>query len=331
MLPSSSSSVASVFSVRLLLAALLLFGSEVLVWTNPPGHTLLDWLFIIPCYLALSAVLLDFTLRYRVRDLFGSLVLAGLYSLAAALLINPQSSLIEMPRTLVTRVMGAHGLLAAEMIGLFLLLSGGSTPKMRFLWIGCIIVGLAWGFWVKGWPVDEGYGEVSLTTMLLYGVGGLALLRLLLMAAGRTTGGLMPETLLLSRQGWGAVTLVLGIGLIIRLVQGVIDSTSLIIVPLLLLLCWAILWFRERAKGRTLLDGRIPVSPLPLGTYLLASALFLGIAVFAYNLPPMQAGDVTPVALIGLGFTAYGMVWLPTVAIVLGARAYLRQIQTRQL
>src|SRR5512134_3791736 len=110
--------------LRLLLAALLAYGSEVLVWTNPPGRPLLEWLLFAPGYLVLASILLDFVVRYRVRDLFGVLILAGFYSLSAALLLNPESMLIDMPRTLVTRVMGAHGLLAAEMIGLFLALTG---------------------------------------------------------------------------------------------------------------------------------------------------------------------------------------------------------------
>src|SRR5258708_776960 len=95
----------------ILLALLLMFGSEILVWTNPAGRPILEWLLLIPGYVALSAVLLDFTVRYRIRDLFGVLLLAGIYSLSSALILNPASTLTDLPRTLVTRVMGAHGLI----------------------------------------------------------------------------------------------------------------------------------------------------------------------------------------------------------------------------
>ncbi len=77
--------------VYILLALLLMFGSEILVWTNPPGRPLLQWLLLIPGYLALSAVLLDFTVRYRVRDVFGALLLTGVYSLGER--ARPQSGI----------------------------------------------------------------------------------------------------------------------------------------------------------------------------------------------------------------------------------------------
>src|SRR5689334_22084263 len=151
---------------RVLLALVLMFGSEILVWTNPPGRPIWEWLLLIPGYLALSAVLLDFIVRYRVRDLFGALLLTGIYSLASALVLNPTSTLNDLPRTLFTRVMGAHGLIAAEMIGLFLALTSGGQQSRRNLLSGCVVVGLAWGIWVKTWPVEESFGAVSLVTML---------------------------------------------------------------------------------------------------------------------------------------------------------------------
>src|SRR5262245_44167139 len=161
--------LSSVWLVRLMLVALLMFGSEILVWVNPPGRTLVDWLLLIPGYVALAAILLDFTVRYRVRDLFGALVLTGIYSLLAALVLNPQYAFLDLPRTFITRVMGAHALLGAEMFGLFLALTGGNSRRVRRLLLaGCLIVGLAWGFWVRWWPVDEGYAQVSLLTMLAY-------------------------------------------------------------------------------------------------------------------------------------------------------------------
>ena len=104
----------SVVSLYILLALVLLFGSEILVWTNPTGRPIWEWLLLIPGYLALSAILLDFGIRYRVRDVFGVLMLTGIYSLASALVLNPASTLNDLPRTLFTRVMGSHALIALE-------------------------------------------------------------------------------------------------------------------------------------------------------------------------------------------------------------------------
>lgn len=362
---------------RLLFGLLLLFGSEILVWTNPPGRALTDWLLIIPAYLALSAVLLDFTVRYRVRDLFGLLVFTGLYGLIAALVINPASTLIDMPRTLFTRIMGAHALLGTEMFALFLALTGGRR-RLRGLLAGCVVLGFTWGIWVKGWPIDEGYGAVEMTTMLLYGSGMLGVIGGVLYMGGKADTQLRVPThdrdsvgtpflasdletpsqphpqageeythvdslpvygegrggvndLRLSRRTWLIVAIIL-IGLLaLRLAQGLIDTGWLAVIAMLTVLGWAMLWFRGRAQGETLLDGHIPINPLPFSAFIRSGILFLLLAVGGYNLPPLQLDTLTPLSLIGLAFTAYGLTWLPTVSVYLGFRHYLRQIEARRL
>jgi hypothetical protein len=325
----------------LLLALLLMFGSEILVWTNPVGRPIWEWLLLIPGYLVLSAVLLDFIVRYRIRDIFGALLLTGIYSLSAALILNPSSTLNDLPRTLVTRVMGGHALIAAEMIGLFLVLTGGGQSRRNLL-IGCVIVGMAWGIWVKNWPLDEGFGAVSLPVMMSFGAGGIVLIAayvygVLPRTSTPTTAIINSEpndplsVLLLNRRGWLIVAAVLGVLLAVRLLQGQLSNIGLLLCPVLLVLCWGILWFRGRKRGDTLMDGRVPIRPLGLSNFLVAVVLFLGVAIFAYNLPDVKLGTLTPFTLIGLGFTAYGLAWLPTVSLVLGVQGYLRQLATRRM
>lgn len=325
------------FGLVVLLAVLLLFGSEVLAWTNPPQRPLLEWLLLLPGYLALSAVLLDLIVRYRIRDLFGGLLLAGIYSLLAALALNPAAMLNDLPRTLFTRVMGAHALLAAEMIGLFLLLTGGGGSRRNLL-IGCAVVGLAWGIWAKNWPITEGFGAVSLPTMLAFGSGGIVLIILLLYGmlprmgtAPTSEFGEPLDALRLTPRGWTIVIFVLSALITIRWRSGEIAVAGLVICPLLLVLCWGIIWFRGRKRGETLLDDRLPPRPLPLLDLLLAVLIFMGIGIVGYNLPDIKMGTITPQTLIGLGFTAYGLAWLPTVSLVLGVQGYLRQLATRKL
>jgi hypothetical protein len=313
--------------IRLLLAVLLMFGSEILVWVNPPGRSLVDWLLLVPGYLLLATLLLDFTVRYRVRDLFGALVLAGIYSLLAALILNPQYSFFEMPRTFLTRVMGAHALLGAEMIGLFLALTGGNKRDVRRLLLaGCLVVGLAWGIWVRWWPIDEGLPPVDLTTMLAYGAAGLVGIGGLLAFIPARTTDLTPDHLRLSRIGWGILFLALVAMFVLRLLLNQIDLGGLILAGILLVICWAILWFRERAKDDSLLDGHVPVRRLSLSVLLPGLILFVVAAIAAYSLPLIQIEQANQLSLIGVGFTAYGLTWLPTVSLVLGARAYGRQI-----
>ncbi|MCA0458864.1 MAG: hypothetical protein LCI00_33255 [Chloroflexi bacterium] len=316
----------------ILLGGLLLFGSEVLAWTNPAMRPLGEWLLLLPGYAALSAVLLDLIARYRIRDFFGGLLLAGVYSLIAALALNPASMLTDMPRTLFTRVMGAHALLAAEMLGLFLVLTRGE--RSRRLLIGCVIVGLAWGVWVKHWPVAEGYGEVALPTMLAFGVAGVAVIALLLyglLPRVRSENSASLDTLRLSPRGWAVVVAVLAGLTALRLVRGEVDAPGLVLCPLLLALCWAVIWFRGRKTGDTLLDRTLHLQPLSFPNFLLAAVIFLGVGVLGYNLPATRWGTVTPFTLIGLGFTAYGLAWLPTVSLVLGVQGYLRQLASRKM
>jgi hypothetical protein len=317
------------WSVRLLLAALLAFGSEILLWTNPPGRTLLDVILLIPGYLALSAILLDFIARYRINDIYGLMTLGGVYSLCASVLLNPAATLTEIPRTLITRVMGAHAFLGLEMLALFLALTGGARRgTQRLLLMGCGVVGLAWGIWVRWWPQGEaGYGDVSLIVMLIYGGIGLALLVGLLYAVAPRTVGLAPDSLKLSRPFWGIILLVLIALFIVHLLQNVYDPGALVLAALILTVCWAILWFRGRSKGRMFLDGRVPVQLLPQAWLARALVIFGAVCIFAYNLPLIQVQEINQLSLIGLGFTAYGLAWLPTVSLVLGLQAYVRQIE----
>lgn len=324
------------FGLVILLALLLLFGSEVLAWTNPPQRPLLEWLLLLPGYGVLSAVILDLIVRYRIRDFFGGLLLAGIYSLAAALVLNPTSTLNDMPRTLFTRVMGAHALIAAEMFGLFLVLTGGKRSRRNLL-IGCVVVGLAWGIWVENWPLEEGFGAVFLPTMLAFGIGGIVVIGLLLYVVLPRMRTLMAsennsvETLRLSPRGWAVVIAVLAALIAIRWFRGEINVVGLVLCPLLLVLCWAIIWFRGRTRGDTLLDQHLPIQSLPLPELLLAALVFIGVGIAGYNLPDVQLGTITPMTLIGLGFTAYGLAWLPTVSLVLGVQGYLRQLATRKM
>ncbi len=110
--------------VRLLLAALLGFASEVLLWTQPT-RPLLDWALLALGYLALSGLLLEIAARYRLRDAFGLLTLAGIYGMLNGLILNPATALIDVPRTLITRAMGAHAVAGLIALALFLALTRG--------------------------------------------------------------------------------------------------------------------------------------------------------------------------------------------------------------
>jgi hypothetical protein len=316
--------------LRLLLAVVMGFGSEILLWPNPLERPPLDWLLLIVGGALLAVVTLDLLARYQVHDLFGVLVVAGVYGLLLGMVVNPQFALVDVPRTFLTRVLGMYSLMGAQMIGLFLALTSGGRCY-RGLLTGTVILGLSWGIWVRWFPVlnEPPAPAVSLPLMLLAGAVGAALVLLALWAARASAAPV--HGLQLGRRDW----LVVGGGLLVLLAYQVSQSRVpldwLLVAGLLLGGCWLILWFRLRERPFILLDAALPVRPLPAGRLAGILVLFGALAVTAYNIPLIEVEGINQQTLIALGFTAYGLAWLPTVALVLGARTYIHQIQTRRM
>jgi len=308
----------SPWRTRGLLAVMLAFGSEIILWTNPAGRTPLEWLMLAAGYLALSTVLLDLVVRYRIRDLFSLMALAGIYGLVAGLVLNPQTALVDVPRTLITRVMGAHTLMGLTMLALFLRL--GNLRRAALIVVG--LAGLGWGVWVRWLPtlVDSIAPETSLVTMLIFGAVGLFLIIAL---SYRLSAEFSPTHFQLSPRGWGVIALILGAILLIRLNAGWVDTLSLVIILMLIAFCAMLLWFQKREKGATLLDQwTSEISLIP-------ALLFLGAGAAGYLLPFNADGEQL-VLIVGL-FTAFGLVWLPTVSLVMGVRAYRKLTRTGRL
>ena len=329
--PSTQYSALSSWSIRLLLAALLFFCSEILLWTNPPNRNLLDWLLLIVGYVALSALLLEIAARYRLRDVYGLLMLAGIYGMANGLILNPHSALIDVPRTLISRAMGAHAFAGLIGLALFFGLAKGSFRSRRTLiaaLVIAVIVGIGWGTWAHWSPVEFGsLDESAPGTLALYTGIGVVLIILALLGVRRYGGE--STDLSLDRRGWAFTLMVLMGLLVLHLLQGEADLLSLTVIVTLSAFSIMIIWFQKRKKGVTLLDNVGNASPAWASLALLIVGFAVAGAV-GYSLP---RGDVTndPLALISALFTAYGLIWLPAVSIVLGARAFSRQARAMQL
>lgn len=304
---------------RLLLAALLLCGSEIVLWTNPPARPFGDWLILTPTYALLSALLLDLAARFRVRDLYGLMALAGLYGLLNALLINPDSALIDMPRTLFTRALGAHALIGLLALALY---GYGGRWRLSLTVIGAAITGVLWGHWAR-WSPLEFYGgdESSLPTLALYGGFSLALIAAALALYGlrdRDARDLRLAPVLLAIVG--AALLALGL---LRAARGMIDATSALIVAMLAAFCLAILWFQRRKKGAALLDSP---APPPLRRFVMLALAFAIGAVPGWTI---ARGTPDLLGVIAALFAAYGLVWLPALSLTLGMRAFIRQARAQ--
>lgn len=326
--------------VRLLLAVCLMLGSEILLWNNPLNRPLVEWIVLIFGYAGLSAFLLDILVRHKVRDLMGLMTVSGVYGLLNALVLNPSETLFDVPRTLVTRATGAHTLLGLEMLVLFLALTGGGGRRggaRRLRWTligGAAVVGLAWGAWVRWSPeqADITYALTPYPTMLLIGAFGVLIVVALTFINFRQSAALHPEHLLLTLREGALVALILTLIGFLRLTQNAYSSgVALFLVSVLLGICAAIIWFRRNTRHPMLLADHFPMKPLPWIWLILAAAVLFWTAVFAYNVPRVGTPTFDQGVFVAAGFALYGLAWLPTVSLILGARAYVRQIQAKPM
>lgn len=293
-----------IWLLRGLLAALLLMGGEVVLWADPATHSPLDWLLRATGYLALSALLLDWMARYQVRELFGLLALTGVYGLLAGLFVGSADLLHPLYRV-VTLALGAYTALG---------LAAWQVLLRRGLWWLGAGVGLAWGI-----RVQAASPTAELSQMLLYGGLLLAIIGILWWAAR----DIPPAKLNLPE--WVLVLAALAGLLGLRWNTRGVDPLLLIISGVLVAYCWMMLWFQQRSGRPTLLDTPQPVSAF---TLLIAACLFLAGGVVGYGIP-FGSGQQRDV--IMALFTAFGMVWLPTVSLVVGVRAYRSATRQKQL
>jgi hypothetical protein len=315
------------WGLRALLAACLLLTAEVWLWTFP-ARTPIDWPPLALGYLALAALALDLALRWRARDVFGLLLLAGLLAATQSAALFPQRALADLPLTLVTRTLGAYALAAALALALCLaLLRGPRGPRWL---LAAAAGGLAWGTWAYGIPaLTPDVAPASLSLLLLAGAAVLALIGAVRWLVARAGAALTAAEVRLGPVG-GALALAALVWNLARVyhagalgTQGALICASLVAYGLLLL------WFQRRGSAPTPLAAALPPQPpawLPLGS---AAALFLAGGAAGYLLS--RALSVNLAGLLALVFTAYGLVWLPTVSLVLGVEGWRRLTRQRHL
>lgn len=306
--------------LRLLLAALLFFGAEILLWIDLPARTLVDWLILPPIYIGLAAVLLDLTVRFRVKDAYGVMLVVALYALCVSALANPAFTLDDYPRTLITRAIGGNGLIGLEMVGLLLVLLAGDRAKYRRYLLGFALgVGFIWGIWLRWLP--ESLAPMPQTeTVALYAVLTLLLVGVLYVASLRYPVEQV-DHLRLTLAEWGLIG---GVGIVLVMVRLLDESLTLLALVgnvALILLCYGVIWSQRSPHGRTLMDDHLPPRLLSPLWVILVLIVFAGSAVLAYALPELNIAGYNQYSLVGIGFAAVGFLWLPLIAAVLSVRA----------
>lgn len=314
---------------RLLLAALLALCSEIILWTNPT-RPLLEWARVLLLDAALAALLIELAARFRVRDFPGVMTLGGIYGMLNGLIVNPDTALIDVPRTLLSRALGGHALMGVLAVTLFWLIAAGGArgrAAQGVMLTSGLGLGIVWGFWGR-WspPVFYAAPETSLITLLIALALGVMVTAVLLILLRRVVPE--PAALLPDAPPLGVAFVLLIGGLIVAALREQIDGVSFSVVFVLTAFAVGILWFQRRRRGVALLD-----QVGGFAAYGLLVALVVAFAVggvIGYGLPrESQAND--PIALIGAIFTAYGVMWLPAVAFAYGVRAFTRLARGMQL
>jgi hypothetical protein len=336
------------WALRLLLALSFFAASELLLWgvrsyPQPLQSdtivqlTLPIWM-AFPAYLAIAAAVLDFAARFRSRDVFALLLLVGVYGLSQALLISPAIVLNELPLTLATHGLGAHGL--AGLAALTLLLWIARPGRTRWLVMTTAVLGLVWGvwarysppYWIQGVPPNRVPSEESYfgTALMSAVVMWLAIIVAAWFASRiRQQAPAAPLDLRLTPLEAAAAALIHAALIAYHASRGQLEIIGLLLCLSLYGLCVLMLWFHKRAKGDTYSDAFLTFHP-PWRWLGAGVSLFVIAAALGWQLP-RGAGAADPVALITTVFTAFGVVWMPAVALVLGLRAFRRDTRALRL
>jgi hypothetical protein len=325
--------LSAAWGLRALLALILLFGAEVLLWNGLMVHDALDWAVRLVGYSAMSVLILDLLTRYRARDIYDVMMVLGIYALLVSLLVTPDVSLQGFPSSLLTRMLGGHGLLGLEMFGLLLALTAGNNRRYRRLLLAVAAwLGFYWGVWMR-WAPELGtlFEAVPLLTMFTVLVAGYGLIVLVFVLLRRALTQLHAAELRLSTPGWLFLLLVLVVLFLAQALRGLIVTDVLSLTAFLMLVCWSVLWFRHDEKEAMLLDENLPAHPLGLGWLALVALCFCAAFVPGYGLPLVGYQQYNQLWLMEIGFGAVGALWLPLVAIVVAMRGLDRQMRTNTL
>ncbi|MFZ4826752.1 MAG: hypothetical protein ACOYLB_05305 [Phototrophicaceae bacterium] len=315
----------AVWWVRLLGAGVLTFATEGILWWYRT-HPLQESLLIFGLHLALVGLLLDGIVRFKVRELFGELILLGGYVVLAAPLMYPDLTLAELPRTFATRVMGGMFISVGWGWAVIWQILHGWQPN-RATALGFGLGGLLWGVWLLESPAL--IGQPATQWLEVVTVGGLGSLLIALITPFATRPAtLTADDFRLTRLE-GGITLAVMVGsALYRLSSSSLILDALPLLSITLGFIVLILWFQSSPKAKTLLHRTLPLQPIAYRSLITSLCAFVGVGLISLWL----LGEVTqiiPLADITSTLVALvGLAWLPTVALVLGVRAYRWQVRT---
>ncbi|MEO1288103.1 MAG: hypothetical protein AAFV93_10050, partial [Chloroflexota bacterium] len=322
----------NLWAVRLLLGALFCFGSEIILWTDPVNHTLLDWLVRIVGFMVLATLTLDIAQRYRLQDGFDAMVVLAGTAMVYNLLINPEIGWKLVPDSVLTRIIGGDALVQLILWAVFLAwMNGRGRHYGWYQAVAGLWLGVYWGFWMRWIPELRGTFE-AVPLLQLYVIAGISfavIVLFYLFVVRQISKEVTADDFVLSPLEWAIASMVLILLFLVQAVQGTISGAALFITVTILALCWLILWLRRDPHETTILDKHFPLrlqNPLWI---LLLVLTFTGAMTVTYHLPRWEGmGEVDQLWLMEIGTIAVGILWLPIVASVIATRAmdrYMRE------
>lgn len=321
-----------VWTVRLLLAALFLFSSEIILWTVPIEHSPLEWLIRGVGYLLLATLTLDIAQRYRIRDGFDAMVLLAGTALVYGLLINPLIGWELVPDTMLTRIIGGDALVMLIMWGIFLAWMRGDVRK--YWWqqaIGTLWLGIFFGFWMRWTPELRGTFEaIPLNQMfMITGVTFTVIALFYLLITAQFSKNIEADEVMLTNLEWAIVLLVMIMLFLVQALQQNFTAGAFMVTALVMALCWLILWLRRDAEEISILEKHFPLKMQNPLWIVLMMASFAGAVYVTYNAPLITDMQyINQLWLMEIGSFAVGILWLPIVASVIATRAmdrYMRE------
>lgn len=317
-----------IWTLRLLLAILFFLGGEILLWGGLPTHSPVEWALLAVGYPLLATLTLDFAARFRVRDVYGVLLVILIAGVLIALLLHPRQALVQFPYHIITRAIGGYGILTLEMFGLFLALTWGDNPRYHRLLPGFAgVVGFFGGIWayeahtLADWTqARPALGTFALLTAvtLIVALGAAELVR-------RRATNVRPGDLRLSQRAYAVVILLLAMIAFVQLLRGLYVGWELVASGLLIGLGWLVLWFEYGPRGHTLLDDHLPPRLLPLRWIAVGIVVFAAGITLGWYFPGFEIAGYTPISVIELGFLLGGFLWIPLTLTVAAARALNRR------
>ena len=321
---------AGAWGVRVLLALCLAFFSEVFLWSDV-GRPLWHWLPVSVGYLATATLLLSVGVQFGAGDVFGGLLLAGVYAAIAGLAINPAAMLALMPDTLVTRVMGAHFAAGVLALAVFQGLLRG-IGRAWLITVAAIALGVIWGSWVRGTPLIAEQTSVLPATRTLLIIGGAGVVVLAIGAAALSRfQSVSAADLQLRRVGYSIMTLILVALATLWIQLGAVPNAAITPIVIIITYCLLVLWFQADLQSGHFLSDALPVSPPPWLTVVLATAGFLVAGAVAFQVPPPTSDGFGVLSVMTAFYGFLGLAWLPAVSVVFGVRAYRQQDRTGKM